>query len=407
MDEMLHPTPTDPVAGPALSRSVSAAEPPPHGLTLRRRVHNLGRRGAWRGRIERSATPTDRQVRARQEASPRVAAAGQAAAGPTAATVMATGDDPDGDDDGDDLDDRPTVDPSATVRVAPTPRSSARPGAAARSEQTKAVGDGTDARRARCRRLPNVELPERASEGRPSDPGPLPRRWCRARRIGDTRPAPAIAAAAVAAGGRRRRLPERAAGRKAKGGRADAVKADVRVRRRCRLPTGSRPAAEATGGRAGRRWRRPATDSPRNDRKTSANRTSQGAVAGVGRRRRRTIERNRGRERNGRPVGRYLMCVQVRDGLTQVAVLEGRSLVEHYVSRPADDVGQIHGNIYLGRVQNVLPGMEAAFVDISTPKNAVLYRGDVQYDSEDIVERGRQAAHRADAQGPPVASCAR
>ncbi len=98
------------------------------------------------------------------------------------------------------------------------------------------------------------------------------------------------------------------------------------------------------------------------------------------------VERRRGRERNGRPVGRYLMCVQVRPNLTQVAVLEGRSLIEHYVSRPADDISQIHGNIYLGRVQNVLPGMEAAFVDIGTPKNAVLYRGDVQYDAEDIVE---------------------
>ena len=99
------------------------------------------------------------------------------------------------------------------------------------------------------------------------------------------------------------------------------------------------------------------------------------------------VERRRGRERNGRPVGRYMMCVQVREGLTQVAVLEGRKLIEHYVSRPADDVNQIYGNIYIGRVQNVLPGMEAAFVDIATPKNAVLYRGDVQYDSDDIVEK--------------------
>ena len=99
------------------------------------------------------------------------------------------------------------------------------------------------------------------------------------------------------------------------------------------------------------------------------------------------VERRRGRTRDGRPVGRYLMCVQVREGLTQVAVLEGRKLIEHYVSRPADDISQIHGNIYLGRVQNVLPGMEAAFVDIATPKNAVLYRGDVQYDAEDIVEK--------------------
>ena len=96
------------------------------------------------------------------------------------------------------------------------------------------------------------------------------------------------------------------------------------------------------------------------------------------------VERRRGRMRDGRPIGRYLMCVQVREGVTQVAVMEGRSLIEHYVSRPADDVGQIHGNIYLGRVQNVLPGMEAAFVDIGTPKNAVLYRGDVMFDAADV-----------------------
>jgi len=99
-------------------------------------------------------------------------------------------------------------------------------------------------------------------------------------------------------------------------------------------------------------------------------------------------DQRRGRERNGKPIGRYFMCVQVREGITQVAVLEGRNLIEHYVSRPADDVSQIHGNIYLGRVQNVLPGMEAAFVDIATPKNAVLYRGDVQYEAEDIDSGG-------------------
>ena len=100
------------------------------------------------------------------------------------------------------------------------------------------------------------------------------------------------------------------------------------------------------------------------------------------------VARRRGKERDGRPLGRYLMCVHVHDDLTQVSVLEGRNLIEHYVSRPADDVSQIHGNIYLGRVQNVLPGMEAAFVDIATPKNAVLYRGDVQFDKDDVVEQG-------------------
>ena len=68
------------------------------------------------------------------------------------------------------------------------------------------------------------------------------------------------------------------------------------------------------------------------------------------------LEARRGRERKGRPVGRYLMCVHVDPKATQIAVLEGRNLIEHYVSRPSDDVAQIHGNIYLGRVQNVLPG---------------------------------------------------
>ena len=82
------------------------------------------------------------------------------------------------------------------------------------------------------------------------------------------------------------------------------------------------------------------------------------------------------------------MCVQSGPGLAQVAVLEGRNLIEHYVSRPSDDVAQIHGNIYIGKVQNVLPGMEAAFVDIATPKNAVLYRSDVQYEPEDIEVKG-------------------
>jgi len=104
-----------------------------------------------------------------------------------------------------------------------------------------------------------------------------------------------------------------------------------------------------------------------------------------------TLAKRRGRERKGRAVGRYTMAVSVRSEGTQIAVLEGRNLIEHYVSRPADDVSQIHGNIYLGKVQNVLPGMEAAFVDISTPKNAVLYRGDVQFDPEDV-EGGRSTA---------------
>ena len=105
--------------------------------------------------------------------------------------------------------------------------------------------------------------------------------------------------------------------------------------------------------------------------------------AEVGARRSRSRRRT-GRDRRTKQVGRYLVCVHVQPHMTQIAVLEGRSLVEHYVSRAADDTTQIDGNVYRGRVQNVLPGMEAAFVDIGIPKNAVLYRGDVRYDKDDI-----------------------
>ena len=67
---------------------------------------------------------------------------------------------------------------------------------------------------------------------------------------------------------------------------------------------------------------------------------------------------------------------------TQIGVLEGPTLVEHYVTRKAGR--SMVGNIYLGRVQNVLPGMEAAFVDIGRGRNAVLYAGEVNYNEEDL-----------------------
>jgi len=82
-----------------------------------------------------------------------------------------------------------------------------------------------------------------------------------------------------------------------------------------------------------------------------------------------------------------MMAVHVRDDrTTHIGVLEGRSLVEHYVGSLEPDDTAIDGNIYLGKVQNVLPGMEAAFIDIGTPKNGVLYRGDVAFDPHDVEE---------------------
>jgi ribonuclease E len=106
------------------------------------------------------------------------------------------------------------------------------------------------------------------------------------------------------------------------------------------------------------------------------------------------LERRRGRTRKGRPAGRYLMCVHALEGgHTHIAVLEGRSLVEHTLASPGGE-DSIDGNIYLGRVQNVLPGMEAAFIDIDTPKNGVLYRGDVAFDPNDFEGGARPKIER-------------
>ncbi len=67
------------------------------------------------------------------------------------------------------------------------------------------------------------------------------------------------------------------------------------------------------------------------------------------------------------------------DTLTQIAVLEDDILVEHYVDR--ESATSLIGNVYLGRVQNVLPSMEAAFIDIGRGRNAVLYAGEVDWES--------------------------
>jgi ribonuclease E len=71
------------------------------------------------------------------------------------------------------------------------------------------------------------------------------------------------------------------------------------------------------------------------------------------------------------------MVVRQRADLTQIAVLEDKMLVEHYVARESQT--SLIGNVYLGRVQNVLPSMEAAFVDIGKGRNAVLYAGEVNW----------------------------
>jgi len=193
-------------------------------------------------------------------------------------------------------------------------------------------------------------------------------------RIGDSRPAPANQAEGQrshSAGQRRTEGSGDAPKRRRRGGRG---------RGRGKGGGGEKQAAQQTNNRAdSKKGSKPNRTTPV-EFKTTDDRPVELDE--------RQMERHRGKERKGRPVGRYQMVVHVHGELTHIAILEGRSLIEYYVSRPSDDVAQIHGNIYIGKVQNVLPGMEAAFVDIGTPKNAVLYRGDVTFDSDDMEDTG-------------------
>ncbi|HET8601674.1 MAG TPA: Rne/Rng family ribonuclease [Segeticoccus sp.] len=111
------------------------------------------------------------------------------------------------------------------------------------------------------------------------------------------------------------------------------------------------------------------------------------------------LEAKKQRRREGREAGRRrtiiteaeflarresverTMVVRHRDDRTQIGVLEDGVLVEHYVSRESGSAQSIAGNVYLGRVQNVLPSMEAAFIDIGKGRNAVLYAGEVNWDA--------------------------
>ncbi len=83
-----------------------------------------------------------------------------------------------------------------------------------------------------------------------------------------------------------------------------------------------------------------------------------------------------------------VMAVRQRGDLAQVALLEDGVLVEHFVSRAGAE--SLMGNIYLGKVQNVLPSMEAAFVDIGRGRNAVIYAGEVDWDAAGLAGKARR-----------------
>jgi ribonuclease E len=82
-----------------------------------------------------------------------------------------------------------------------------------------------------------------------------------------------------------------------------------------------------------------------------------------------------------------VMAVRQTGDRTQIAVLEDDILVEHYVTRAS--ASSAVGNVYLGRVQNVLPSMEAAFIDIGRGRNGVLYAGEVNWDTAGLEGKGR------------------
>lgn len=111
------------------------------------------------------------------------------------------------------------------------------------------------------------------------------------------------------------------------------------------------------------------------------------------------LEAKKQRRRDGRDAGRRRMVITESEFLArresvdremivrttpdrvQIGVLEDKVLVEHYVARSSEN--SLIGNVYLGRVQNVLPSMEAAFVDIGRGRNAVLYSGEVDWSEFD------------------------
>jgi ribonuclease E len=125
------------------------------------------------------------------------------------------------------------------------------------------------------------------------------------------------------------------------------------------------------------------------------------------------LEAKKQRRRDGRDAGRRrpvvteaeflarresvdrVMVVRSKFGRIQIGVLEDGVLVEHYVARAAD--ASLIGNVYLGRVQNVLPSMEAAFVDIGRGRNAVLYSGEVDWEAAAAAadEAGRDGKNQA------------
>ncbi|MEP6851336.1 MAG: Rne/Rng family ribonuclease [bacterium] len=182
-----------------------------------------------------------------------------------------------------------------------------------------------------------------------------------------------------------------------------------RRRRRRSGDDADAPADEATAPSARRTRERAPGRGTKNDESARSGDDEVRGIRGSSR-----LEAKRQRRRDGRDTGRRrapilsdaeflarresvdrVMAVRQRGDRTQIAILEDGILVEHYVTRAS--ATSYVGNVYLGRVQNVLPSMEAAFVDIGKGRNGVLYAGEVNWDAAGLEGRARaiEAAMRS------------
>jgi len=195
---------------------------------------------------------------------------------------------------------------------------------------------------------------------------------------------------------RRRRRGGRGRGKKSGAANAQASDEDATESEGDEVAEGEAASGDEEEGEGGSRRRRRS----RGSRSSSAAATEdqlQGSTRLQAKRQRRRDSRDGQRRRPVISEAEFLarresvkrsMVVREKDGRVQIAVLEDDVLVEHYVSNQAQQ--SMAGNVYLGRVQNVLPGMEAAFVDVGRGRNAVLYAGEVNWDAAGLEGKPRR-----------------
>ncbi len=162
-----------------------------------------------------------------------------------------------------------------------------------------------------------------------------------------------------------------------------------RRRRRSGEPSGEGEAAEEDGVRTVVKVREPRPARERSTEPSDEVQSIKGSTRLEAKKQRRREGREQGRRRvpiiteaeflARREAVERVMVVRQNGDRTQIGVLEDNVLVEHYVNK--EQTTSYVGNVYLGKVQNVLPSMEAAFVDIGKGRNAVLYAGEVNFEA--------------------------